>query len=650
MNQLLSELRRRNVFRVAAAYLVVGWLVMQVVATIGGAAGLPDWADSLALVLLVTGFPIVLFIAWAFELTPDGMKKTDASDGPAGFKPLGPSDYVLIAAVLVVLGVVGFQTLGQSGGEQSVASLESVETNLDEANPSNTPETPVVEAETTDAPVSEASIAVLPFADFSPEGDQQYFSDGIAEELLNALAQFPDLRVAARTSAFSFRGDDVDLREVGNALGVAHVLEGSVRQSGDRLRITAQLIRTSDGYHLWSETYERTMTDVFEIQDDIVSEISRILQIRLGVGSGAGRAMMDNINPQAYEQYLRGLALWSDREDRSNRQDAFRSFQRAADYDPNFADAWAALGMSIIRSSGNSLSGLSRTEENLLALEAVEAALTLAPDNARALAGSAAFHISRRMDIERATAHARRAVEIAPNAAFAHYALATVLALRGDIAELERVADRAMTLDPLNQTIHRVLSERLASYGRGPYTVGTSESCSTYSSLSTCLAGRATAATAAGDMSLASLILTELAQAEAVEGPAAWAVEDGFPGATEYFSAEVALYLGAESEYLATLEHLVLESTDIDLWRVSLLAEFGHTDLAARLLIDVHEAGLGNNLNTFLSGDAYEFPETLRRNPRYHEFWALPGMPELEAIRRSNDQNGGLPLPIEGGE
>ena len=150
-------------------------------------------------------------------------------------------------------------------------------------------------------------------------------------------------------------------------------------------------------------------------------------------------------------------------------------------------------------------------------------------------------------------------------------------------------------------------------------------------------------------MSLASLILTELSQIEAVEGPAAWAVGDGFPGATEYYSAEAALYLGAESEYLTPLEHLVLESTDIDLWRVSLLAEFGHTDLAASLLIDIHATGL-DNLNNFLAGDAYEFPETLRRHPRYHEFWALPGMPELEAIRRSNGQTGGLPISIEDGE
>ncbi|GJL97380.1 MAG: hypothetical protein DHS20C06_11970 [Hyphobacterium sp.] len=650
MNHLLTELRRRNVFRVAAAYLVVGWIVMQVVSTIGSAAGLPDWSDSLVLVLLIGGFPIVLFIAWAFELTPEGMKKTETLDDPSGFKPLGPSDYVLIAGVVVVLGVVGFQTMGQSGDEQSVAHLESVETSLAEVNPPDIPETPVVEAETAGEPVSEASIAVLPFADFSQDGDQQYFSDGIAEELLNALAQFPDLRVAARTSAFSFRGDDVDLREVGDALGVAHVLEGSVRRSGDQLRITAQLIRTSDGYHLWSETYERTMTDIFQIQDDIVRELSRVLQTRLGVGAGAGRARADNVDPLAYEQYLRGLALWADREEPTNRENAFRAFQRATEYDPDFADAWAALGMSIIRSTGEDLTGLSRTDENHVALEAVETALALAPDNARALAGSAVFHMSRRMDIELATAHARQAVAMAPNAAYAHYALASVLELRGDVIEFERAADRAMTLDPLNQTIHRVLLDGLSSYGLGPTMFDTSENCSAYSTISACLVSRATAAIGAGDTSRLSVILTGLAQAEIVEGPVAWAISDGIAGAAEYLEAEAALYLGAESEYLAQLEQLALESTDTEYWRVSLLAEFGHIELALNLLIEVYEVGSVTEFNHHLTGNNYEFPETLRRHPRYHEFWELPGMPELEAIRRSNGQTGGLPLSIADGE
>jgi len=591
-----------------------------------------------------------MFIAWAFELTPEGMKKTESIEGAAGFKPLGSGDYVLIAGVVVVLGVVGFQTLGQSDGDRPVASLESIESNLNEANPPNAQETPIVEADTTESPVSEASIAVLPFADFSQDGDQQYFSDGIAEELLNALAQFPDLRVAARTSAFSFRGDDVDLREVGETLGVAHVLEGSVRRSGDQLRITAQLIRTSDGYHLWSETYERTMTDVFAIQDDIVRELSRVLQTRLGVGAGAGRARADNVDPLAYEQYLRGLSLWADREEPTNRVNSFRAFQRATEYDPDFADAWAALGMSIVRSTGEGLTGLSRAEENLVALEAVETALALAPDNARALAGSAVFRMSRRMDIELATAHARQAVAIAPNAAFAHYALASVMALRGDIVEFERAADRAMTLDPLNQTIHRVLLDGLSSFGRGSNMFDTSENCSSYSAISACLIGRATAAIGARDTSRLRLILTDLVQAELVEGPVTWAVSDGIAGAAEYFSAEAALYLGTESEYLAQLEQLALESTDMEYWRVSLLAEFGHIDLALNLLNEVYEVGSVTDFNSHLTGNAYEFPDALRGHPRYHEFWALPGMPELEAIRRANGQTGGLPLSLEDGE
>ena len=161
------------------------------------------------------------------------------------------------------------------------------------------------------------------------------------------MQNFLSWKVAARTSAFSFEGKDVDIQDIAAQLGVAHVLEGSVRRSGDRLRITAQLIRASDGFHVWSNTYEKQAADIFAIEDEIVRDISRTLEVRLGVGSGAGRAGGDGVNRRAYDEYLRGLTLWGDRDRAgSNRPDALKAFQNAAGFDPNFADAWAAIGVA----------------------------------------------------------------------------------------------------------------------------------------------------------------------------------------------------------------------------------------------------------------------------------------------------------------
>jgi len=326
MNRLLNELRRRNVFRVAAAYLVVSWIVMQVVATIGGAAGLPEWADSLALIILVAGFPVVLFIAWAFELTPEGMKKTETSNEPTGFKPLGPSDYVLIAAVLVVLGVVGFQFMGGA--------------NTTPTSPAGT----IAQTDTGERIVSDASIAVLPFADLSPDGDQAYFGDGIAEEILNVLTRVDGLHVASRTSAFQFRGDTLGIPAIAEELNVRHVVEGSVRKAGDTLRITAQLIDADGDRHLWSDTFDRPLTaeNIFAIQDEIATEIVAALSEALGVEAGDIHVEAGTENLDSYELFLRGQAIFHTRSF-ENILDGIDILERAVQADPEFARAWAML-------------------------------------------------------------------------------------------------------------------------------------------------------------------------------------------------------------------------------------------------------------------------------------------------------------------
>jgi TolB-like protein len=326
VNRFLMELRRRNVFRVAAAYLVVGWIVMQVASTIGSAAGLPDWADSFALIILVAGFPVVLFIAWAFELTPEGMKKTEAADAPVGFKPLGPSDYLLIAGVLVVLGVAGFQfaTRGHpvtnAPGASHLAANSGTAARLD------------------------ASIAVLPFADLSPDGDQAYFGDGIAEEILNVLTRVEGLHVASRTSAFQFRNDQAGIPTIARQLNVRHVVEGSVRKAGDTLRITAQLIDSEGDRHLWSDTFDRPLTaeNIFAIQDEIATEIVHALSEALGMDAPDVVVEAGTENLDAYELFLRGQAIFHSRSF-DNIPEGIRVLEAAVAADPEFARAWAML-------------------------------------------------------------------------------------------------------------------------------------------------------------------------------------------------------------------------------------------------------------------------------------------------------------------
>jgi len=640
MTRFLAELRRRNVFRVAAAYLVVGWLVMQVVATIGAAAGMPDWTDSFALILLVTGFPIVLFIAWAFELTPEGLKKTDDDANKEPRRALGSTDFVLIGLLVLVLAVIGYQTLmgGGAGSSPQIAT-----------GPETAETTAILDAETDADPVVDASIAVMPFADLSPEGDQQYFSDGIAEELLNALAQFSGLRVAARTSAFSFRGDEVDLRTVGEALDVAHVLEGSVRRSGERLRITAQLIRVSDGFHLWSQTYERDSTDIFEIQDDIVRELSRVLQVRLGVGGGVGRAGSAGVDPQAYEQYLRGLSLWNDRVTGENRRAAIRAFARATEIDPGFAEGWASYGLSLVRSSPREY-GLSLGEYNELIRQSLEHALTIDPDNARAHTAMAAYFSEIELDIERATEHAYRAYELAPGAAFTSYGLGLTLIITGDHREAIRAFERARSIDSLNSLVDVYLAVNNAMLGQIPQTRAALDACAACPALDPTYYMLSAAIQGGSDAELRTA-LSELIEWDAQHG------EQTPEGIAEhaYTVAVMTDYvdrlLGDESKGGLVLSEGIITPETADVQDASFLALMGDDEAALDALERLAgEEAFYPELIWILNGGRFELPERTRRNPRYHALWALPGMQELAAVRRANGQTGGLPLRIESDE
>jgi TolB-like protein/uncharacterized membrane protein YhdT len=313
----LSELRRRNVFRVAATYIIASWLIIQVVTSISGPLNFPEWFEAAVIVLLIIGFTIAIVLAWAFELTPEGIKVTPSNAAVSGAKSWNLLDTTLVIALFAVAAAMVWSRLGVDGTAPGERSSQS----------------------------PGKSVAVLPFVDMSQAGDQVFFGDGIAEEVLNELTRLEGLRVASRTSSFAYRDGEADTREIARALNVSTVLEGSVRKSGERIRVTAQLINAADGYHLWSEVFERQLTDVFAIQDEIAQAVAGALGVRMGVGDVNAFGGAGTTNVEAYEAYLRGMntplfpAAQSD--------ERIRLFERAVELDPDYAAAWAALGLTI---------------------------------------------------------------------------------------------------------------------------------------------------------------------------------------------------------------------------------------------------------------------------------------------------------------
>ena len=278
----IDELKRRNVIRVATVYAVAAWLLIQIVATTFPILHLPDWSVTLVTVLILIGFPLALILAWAFELTPEGLKKDKDLDRNRSTTPITGRklDFVIIGLLLLAVGVMFVGNYTNDDADDLIG---------EEATP---------------------SIAVLPFVDMSPNGDQEYFGDGIAEELINELVRLDGLRVAGRTSSFSFKGTNENLSAIAEALNVATILEGSIRKDGDRVRITAQLINVADGKILWSEPYDRELADIFAIQEEIATSVSGALGVRLGVGGVNAFKGAGTRNIEAYEAYLQRLAKY----------------------------------------------------------------------------------------------------------------------------------------------------------------------------------------------------------------------------------------------------------------------------------------------------------------------------------------------------
>jgi len=289
MIKIFNEFKRRNVFRVAGMYAIVAWLLMQLSAHLEAALNLPEWFDTVITVVVLLGFPVALLLAWAFEMTPQGVKRTTATavEGETTSKTSPKSIIAVIGGVAILLAIVVGGVWLWGGAQQKVEQSATVSGD--------------VIAEVRDT----LSIAVLPFEDFSQAKDQEYFANGISEELLNVLARIEGLRVASRTSAFSFQGSNADTGTISEALGVGHILEGSIRKSGNTLRITAQLIDAANDKHMWSDTYDRPLTaeNLFEIQDEIALAIVSELKGQLSIDTPDVAQRTGSL--EAYKLYLR---------------------------------------------------------------------------------------------------------------------------------------------------------------------------------------------------------------------------------------------------------------------------------------------------------------------------------------------------------
>jgi len=444
---VIAELKRRNVFRVAALYFVAGWILLQVGDLLFGLLGLPTWTNKLLFAALVLGFVPALIFSWVYELTPEGLKREHEVERNASIttETARKLDLIVVGLLVVAIAVVAL--------ERFIPRTAPIPAATDAAS----------EASSADAPVQAAakSIAVLPFVNISGDTANEYFADGLSEELLNLLAKIPDLRVAARTSAFKFKGEKIDVQEVAQKLNVAHILEGSVRKSGNKVRITAQLIKAADGYHLWSETYDRTLDDIFVVQDDIAGEVVKALKLTLLGSTSVTRSRP--VDPEAYNLALQGR-FFLDRRGREDLERAVEYFRRSRERDPDYAPAWAGLSEAYSLQANYGHGPVA--EGNRRAREAAEKALALDPQLVDAHLALSRIQQGYDWDWEAADASILRALELEPGSAEALRHAGVQAYTLGRWDEAIDLASKAIERDPLRPNSYSNLGSALLAVNR----------------------------------------------------------------------------------------------------------------------------------------------------------------------------------------
>lgn len=448
MINFISELKRRNVFRVAGGYAVVAWLLAQMAAVLESSMNMPSWFDTVVVSFLLLGFPIAIILAWAFESTPEGIKRTEAFSSTENTPQTTNRrlDYILIIGLAIVaILIIGDRLIPNSTVPPIDIKTEAMGT------------------------LQGQSIAVLPFEDFSPNQDQTYFADGIAEELLNVLARAEGLRVASRTSAFSFKERDISIVEIGKALGVAHILEGSVRKAGNTLRITAQLIDAKTDVHMWSETYDRPLTaeNIFDIQDEISKAIVLELNGRLDLLPQTSERVTQST--EALDAYLKGKQAYATR-DIDDIETALTELIRATTLDPTFAVAHAKLAR--VYQLATEYGDLSANRAYARAEIHIKQALLLAPEDWDVLDEHAWNLVSKwkifgsdAISQEDIMAAFDAAITANPNNAQAYRGKGWFLTMINRLDEAKISLQRAKVLDPRDPLIYVNLSGIASAQG-----------------------------------------------------------------------------------------------------------------------------------------------------------------------------------------
>ncbi len=418
------ELKRRNVYKVAVAYIVAGWALSQGIAQVFPVFDIPNWVIRLIVVLVIIGLPVALGLAWAFELTPEGIKRTDAADA-VGERSRGHTwIYIVIVAAAFSIGLF---FLGRYSAGNRTASPTGI---------------------------SNKSIAVLPFDNLSRDPDNAYFAEGVQDEILTRLAKVADLKVISRTSTQHFKSTPDNLPQIAKQLGVAHILEGSVQKASDQVRVNVQLINALTDAHLWADTYDRKLTDIFAVETEIAKTVADTLQAKLSGSEKSSMAKTPTVNPEAYELYLKGRFFWNKRTGDDLRK-SIEYLKQAIVKDPGYALAYAALADSyaLLRFYG----GASPAESVIPAEAAAKKALELDDSLAEAHA-SLGLIATEELEVNRAVNELERAIQLNPNYATAHHwlglALATLRQSDRSIGELKR----ALELDPLSMIINADLS------------------------------------------------------------------------------------------------------------------------------------------------------------------------------------------------
>ncbi len=420
-----AELKRRNVYKVAIAYAVVAWLLIQAASIFFPAFDAPPWVMKIFIIVIIFGFPVALILSWAFEITPEGIKfESEIEPNKSVARRTGRK----IVAVTIALAVVA-------------AGLFVYQLVRSKSDTSGSPIT---------ATIGNKSIAVLPFDNLSRDPDNAYFCEGVQDEILTRLAKVADLKVISRTSTQHFKSTPDNLPQIAKQLGVAHILEGSVQKSNDQVRVNVQLINALNDAHLWADTYDRRLIDIFSVESEIAKTIADTLQAKLSGSEKSSIEKAPTANPEAYELYLKGRFFWNKRSGADLRK-AIDYFERAITRDPNYALAYVGLADSYLLLS--SYASVSPRESLPPAKAALKKALSLDDSLAEAHASSGLV-ATLELDLQHAIDELQRAIKLKPNYATAHHWLSLGFTTLGQFDSAISEAKRAVELDPLSLIIN----------------------------------------------------------------------------------------------------------------------------------------------------------------------------------------------------